>query len=113
MIQIYHNNRCSKSRNALKLVEDSKQEFEVIKYLENVPTKTELKHLIKLLGITPMELIRKNEAAWKDHFKGKTLTDAELIDAMISYPKLIERPIIVNNNIAIIGRPPEKVLDII
>jgi len=113
MIKIYHNNRCSKSRCGLELLEQSGKEFIVIKYLEDVPTKNELKDIINLLGIKPIDLIRKNEAIWKEQFKGKTLSDAQIIDAMLKNPKLIERPIVINGNKATIGRPPEKILDII
>jgi len=113
MIKIYHNNRCSKSRCGVQALEDSGKQFEIVKYLEDVPTKSELKQIIKLLGITPIELVRKNEAIWKENFKGKTLSDDEIIEAMIANPKLIERPIVINGNKAIIGRPTEKILEII
>lgn len=113
MIQIYHNNRCSKSRCGLQILEDSGKEFQVVKYLEDIPTTEELKSIIKLLGISPIDLVRKNEAIWKEHYKGKNLTDNEIIDAMASNPKLIERPIVINGNKAVIGRPPESILDII
>ncbi|AUP77187.1 arsenate reductase (glutaredoxin) [Flavivirga eckloniae] len=113
MIKIYHNNRCSKSRCGLEILEKSDKEFEVVKYLENVPTHNELKDLIALLGIKPIELVRKNEAIWKESFKGKELSDDEIITAMTENPKLIERPIVINGKKAVIGRPPEKILDII
>ncbi len=113
MIKIYHNNRCSKSRCGIQALEESGKQFEVVKYLEDVPTKTELKNIIKLLDITPIELVRKNEAIWKENFKGKTLSDDEIIDAMVANPKLIERPIVINGNKAVIGRPTEKILEII
>ena len=113
MIKIYHNNRCSKSRYALKLLEDSGKDYEVINYLEDIPSKKELTYIIKLLKIKPIELVRKNEAVWKENFKNHKLSDQELIDIMIKYPKLIERPIIVNNDKALIGRPPEDILNII
>ena len=113
MIKIYHNNRCSKSRSGLEIVEQSGKHFEVVKYLEDVPSEKELKGIIKLLGIKPIELVRKNEAIWKDNFKGKDLSDAEIIKAMVENPKLIERPIVVNGNKAVIGRPPESISDII
>ncbi len=113
MIKIYHNNRCSKSRCGLEILEDSGKEFEVVKYLENVPTKKELKELINLLGIEPIALVRKNEAIWKEKFKGKDLSDSQIITAMVENPKLIERPIIINDNKAVIGRPPERIYDII
>ena len=113
MIIIYHNNRCSKSRCGIQALEESGKEFEVVKYLEDVPTQIELTHIIKLLGITPIELVRKNEAIWKENFKGKTLSDDEIIQAMITNPKLIERPIIINGDKAVIGRPTEKIFEII
>ena len=113
MIKIYHNNRCSKSRCGIQALEKSGKEFEIVKYLEDVPTKSELKKIIKLLGITPIELVRKNEVIWKENFKGKTLSDDEIIEAMVSNPKLIERPIVINGDKAVIGRPTEKILEII
>ena len=113
MIKIYHNNRCSKSRCGLEILEKSGKEFEIVKYLEEVPNNKELKTLIALLGIKPIELVRKNEAIWKETFKNKDLSDEEIITAMVENPKLIERPIIINGKKAVIGRPPEKILDII
>lgn len=113
MIKIYHNNRCSKSRCGLDILEKSGKKFEIVKYLDNVPTASELKSIIKLLNIKPIELVRKNEAVWKENFKNKNLNDSDIIDAMHKYPKLIERPIIINGNKAVIGRPPELILDII
>lgn len=113
MIKIYHNNRCSKSRSALKLLVESGKTYEVINYLDDIPSKTELTHLIKLLKIEPIELIRKNEAVWKENFKSQKLSNQELINIMIKFPKLIERPIIVNNDKALIGRPPEDILNVI
>lgn len=113
MIKIYHNNRCRKSREGLEILENSGKEFQIIKYLEDTPSKVELKELIELLGIKPIDLIRKNEAIWKSDFKDKNLNDHEIVDAMIKNPKLIERPIVINGNKAIIGRPPSLILDII
>lgn len=113
MIKIYHNNRCSKSRQGLQLLEESGNKFEIVKYLENSPTVNELKDIINLLNITPIELVRKNEAIWKENYKGKTLTDEQIISAMAKNPKLIERPIVINGNKAVIGRPPSKILDIV
>ena len=113
MIKIYHNPRCSKSRNGLEIIKESGKNFEIVAYLENTPTKEELKQLINLLNISAEDLIRKNEAAWKENFKGKNLTQEQLIEAMVSFPKLIERPIVINGSKAVIGRPPEKILEII
>lgn len=113
MIKIYHNPRCSKSRNGLEIIKESGKNFEIVSYLENTPSKEELKQLLKLLDIKAADLIRKNEAVWKENFKGKDLTEEQLIEAMVTFPKLIERPIVVNGSKAIIGRPPEKILEII
>ena len=113
MIKIYHNNRCRKSRCGLQLLEDSGQQFQVVKYLEDIPTFDELKKIISLLVISPIELIRKNESIWKQEYKGKELSDKSIIEAMISHPKLIERPIVINGNQAVIGRPTERILEII
>jgi arsenate reductase len=113
MIKIYHNPRCSKSREGLVVLENSKKEFEIVKYLDAVPSKDELTEIIRLLDISPLQLVRKNEKIWKENFKGKELSDAEIIIAMIQNPKLIERPIIINNKKAVIGRPSESILTII
>lgn len=113
MIQIYHNPRCSKSRQGVALLEDSGKAFETISYLKDHLTAKALKTLIEKLNITPLELVRKNEAIWKEKYKTLTLSDSEVIDAMVEHPKLIERPIIVNNNKAVIGRPTELINNII
>ena len=94
-------------------MESSGKDFEIVKYLENVPTQEEMKAIIALLGIEPEQLIRKNEAIWKENFKGKTLSNDQIIDAMIKYPKLIERPIVINGNKAVIGRPPTRIAQIL
>jgi len=113
MIKIYHNNRCSKSRSGLEVLEKSGKPFEVVKYLEDVPSTKELEDIIKLLAIKPIDLVRQNESVWKEHFKGKDLSDSEIIKAMVENPKLIERPIVINGNKAVIGRPAEAILEII
>lgn len=113
MIKIYHNPRCRKSREGLQILEDSGKDFEIVKYLDEIPTEKELSDIIKLLNINPIDLVRKNEAIWKDNYKNKELTDNEIITAMVQNPKLIERPIVVNNNKAIVGRPPENIKKII
>jgi len=113
MIKIYHNPRCRKSREGLTILEESGKEFEVIKYLDDVPSKNELSNIIKKIGISPIQLIRKTEKIWKENYKGKELSDAEIIAAMSENPKLIERPIVINNNKAVVGRPPESILEII
>jgi arsenate reductase len=113
MIQIYHNSRCGKSRECLAFLEKSGQEYEIIKYLEDVPTFDELKEIIKKLGIKPIELVRRKEKIWMENFKDKPMTDDEIIQAMISNPILIERPIVINGDMAIIARPLEKVVAIL
>ncbi|MEP1489970.1 MAG: arsenate reductase (glutaredoxin) [Algibacter sp.] len=113
MIKIFHNNRCSKSRCGIEVLENSGKPYEIVKYLENTPSFDELKDIISMLNIKPIGLVRKNEAIWKSDYKGKELSDTDIINAMIENPKLIERPIIINGNKAVIGRPPELILDII
>ena len=113
MIKIYHNNRCSKSRCGLEILEQSGKQFEVVKYLDKPLSKDELEQIIELLNIKPMDLVRKNEAIWKSDFKSKKLSDDQIIEAMVNHPKLIERPIVINGNKAVIGRPPELISEII
>ncbi|MFC4269150.1 arsenate reductase (glutaredoxin) [Polaribacter marinivivus] len=113
MIKIYHNPRCRKSREGLQILENSGKEFEIIKYLEDIPSEEELAKIIKKLNINPIQLVRKNEKVWKENFKGKDLSYHEIVKAMIENPKLIERPIVINNNKAVIGRPPETILEYI
>jgi arsenate reductase len=112
-MKIYHNPRCSKSRQGLAILEESNNPFEVIKYLDKPFAQKELTELIKLLGIKPIELVRKNEVIWKENYKGKALSDKEIILAMVENPKLIERPIVVNKGKAVIGRPPELIKTIL
>ncbi len=108
---IYHNPRCSKSRQTLQLLTDNGVEPEIVLYLETPPSPTQLKQLLSKLGIGARELLRKGEAAYKDAGLADTaLTEAQLIAAMIAEPKLIERPIVVKAEQAVLGRPPENVL---
>ena len=114
MISIYHNPRCSKSRQALALMEASDVPLNVILYLDTPPSFEDLVGILRKLGITARELLRKTESAYKENnLSDNTKTESELIETMVSYPKLIERPIIINGNKAVIGRPPEVVLEII
>lgn len=113
MIQIFHNARCTKSRECLAFLNDSKQDFEVIKYLETPPTFDELKHIISKLNIKPLALVRQKEPIWIEKFKSKKLSDDAIIQAMISHPILIERPIVINGNKAAIARPIENIKSII
>ena len=113
MIKIYHNPRCRKSREGLGVLEQSGKKFQVVKYLEEVPTKQELRQILSCLAITPEMLVRKNEAVWKEKYRGRLLSDEEILDAMIAHPKLIERPIVVNGDKAVIGRPSERINEIL
>ncbi|MFH6994374.1 arsenate reductase family protein [Flavobacterium sp. FlaQc-48] len=104
MIQIYHNPRCGKSRTCLAFIEQSKQEYEIIQYLTATPSFDELKVLLEKLNLQPIQLVRIKEKIWIDNFKGKTLNNEQIIQAMADHPILIERPIVVKNGQAIIGR---------
>jgi arsenate reductase len=106
---IYHNPRCSKSRETLALLEQSGARPQIIEYLKTPPTAAELKAILAKLGIEPEQLVRKGEEIYKTHYAGKTLTAAQWIDAMVEHPVLIERPIVIRGNQAILGRPPENV----
>lgn len=109
MIQIYHNSRCGKSRKCLALLEQSKKEFEVINYLINPPSFEELSAILKKLNKKPIELVRQKEKIWTGNFKDQKMNDEQIIQAMINNPILIERPIVIQENKAIIGRDLEKV----
>lgn len=113
MLKIYHNPRCTKSRETLAIIENAGADVEIVEYLKEVPSVAELTELIDKLGITPQQLLRKSEPVFKEHFKGKTLTDKEWIEAMVDNPKLIERPIVVKGAKAVLGRPPENVNDLL
>lgn len=113
MITIYHNPRCSKSREGLSLLENSGKEFKTVLYIKNELSVKELSDIVKKLNISPIELVRKNESIWKENYKDKNLSDKEIIEIMVKNPKLIERPIVVNENKAVIGRPTEKINEII
>lgn len=104
MISILHNPRCSKSRNALKLLETAKLKVTIIRYLEKPITKDELRNILKKLKITALELVRTNELLWKDNYKSQNLTNESVLNVMISNPILIQRPILLTENTAIIGR---------
>ena len=110
MIKILHNPRCGKSREGLSLLEASKKSFEVIKYLDNPLTENELTLLIQKLNIAPIDLVRQKEKIWIEQFKGKNLSDNEIIMAITANPILLERPIVIHENKAVIGRPPEKII---
>ena len=109
MIQIYHNNRCRKSREGLEFLRTLTSDFETIDYLNNPPTFNELKGILRKLDMKAMELVRTNEDTWKSDYKGKNLSEDELIHAMITHPKLIERPIIINGDKGVLARPAENI----
>lgn len=113
MITIYHNPRCTKSREGLAIVETSKQEFKIIKYLEDHLTEDQLVELIQKLRIKPIDLVRTSEKIWKELYKGKEITDNQIITAMAQNPKLIERPIVTIGDKATIGRPKENIIDLL
>ena len=110
---IYHNPRCSKSRTTLALLEEKGVQPEVVLYLETEPGEGEIRQLLDKLGITAAQLVRRGEEAYKSAGLGKDSSEAELIAAMAQHPKLIERPIVVSGDRAVLGRPPENVLDLI
>ena len=113
-VRIYHNNRCSKSRETLALIEARGQVCEVVNYLDTPPSAAELTRLLDMLGMTPRELMRQGEPEYRElGLDDPSLDDTSLIAAMASHPRLIERPIVVANGKAAIGRPPEAVLAIL
>ena len=112
-ITIYHNPRCRKSREGLQLLQNKNIHPVIRFYLDKPLSNSELTNLISQLKIEPIDLVRKSESIWKTDFKGKNLTPNQIIEAMVAHPKLIERPIVVNNGKAVIGRPAEKILDIL
>ncbi len=113
-VRILHNPRCSKSRATLALLTDRGIDPEIVAYLEQPPSAAELKQILALLGRSPRELMRKGEAEYRDlGLADETLSDAALIEAMAAHPKLIERPIVLANGKAAVGRPPEAVLEIL
>ncbi len=113
-IKIYHNPRCTKSRQALTLLQQKGVKPEIIEYLQTPPTVKELEAILIMLAIKPRDLMRQEESAYKEQqLDNERLTHGQLVHAMIRTPVLIERPIVVNNGKAVIGRPPEKVLEIL
>ncbi|MCW8127026.1 arsenate reductase (glutaredoxin) [Microbulbifer halophilus] len=114
MWTIYHNPRCSKSRQTLQLLQDNGVEPEVVLYLETPPSKAQLAELLHKLGLSARELLRTGESAYKElQLKDRALSDEQLIDAMVQHPKLIQRPIVVRGDRAVLGRPPENALELI
>jgi len=112
-LTIYHNPKCSKSRETLALLRAHRVEPRIIEYLKTPPTAAELKSIVSKLGIRPEQLVRKGEPVYKSNYAGRSLSDAEWIEAMVKNPILIERPIVVAGRKAAIGRPPDSVLALI
>lgn len=113
-ITLYHNPRCSKSRETLKLLQEKNVEPNIRLYLEDAPSGEEIQTLIKQLGIKARDLLRTGEAPYKENnLKDSNLSEQQLIEAMVKFPKLIQRPIAIRDDRAIIGRPPEAVLDLL
>ena len=113
MVTIYHNNRCSKSRQTLDLLREKGEELQVVEYLKDTPSAEELKSVLRKLDLKPEQVLRKGEQVYKDTFAGKNFTDEEWLQIMVKNPILIERPIVVKGDKAAIGRPPESVLNIL
>jgi arsenate reductase len=113
-LKIYHNPRCSKSRQTLALIQERDVNVEIIEYLKNPPSKKELSQILKLLDISAKDLLRKGEAEYKESgLNNDGLTDAKMVELMVQYPKVIERPIVVSDKAAVVGRPPENVLTLL
>lgn len=113
-VEIFHNPRCSKSRQTLQLLEDKGVKPQVRLYLEDNPTKQEVQDILKKLSLSPRDVLRKGEDEYKqNNLSDKTLSDEAIINAIVKFPKLLERPIVINGNKAALGRPPENVLNIL
>lgn len=113
MITIYHNPRCSKSRQGLEVLKESGKDFKVREYLKEPVSEEELSEVLEKLGMAPIELVRTEEKIWKENYKGKDLSDKELIRVMTEHPKLIQRPIVVKDNSAVVGRPASNITELI
>ncbi|WP_445382310.1 arsenate reductase (glutaredoxin) [Robiginitalea sp. IMCC43444] len=112
MVQIYHNPRCRKSREGLEYLKGISADIEIIEYLKNPLSPEQLRSLLKKLHMSPWELLRKNEAIWKEKYKGKEISADELIGIMTENPKLIERPIVVKDQRAVVARPADTIRDL-
>ncbi|MBW1617738.1 arsenate reductase family protein [Empedobacter falsenii] len=109
MYTILHNSRCGKSRDAVKVLEESGKDFEIREYLNEPLTKDELRTILTRLNLKPIDIVRTNEEDWKINFKGKELSDDEVLNALVEYPKLIQRPIVTDEKSGVVGRPKELV----
>lgn len=108
-MKIYHNPRCAKSRQTLNIIKEAGQEPEIIEYLKTPITEEELTDIFQKLNLPIEYLIRKGEEVYKTEYKGKSLSDEEWIRALVEHPRMLERPIVINEEKAILGRPPENV----
>jgi len=113
MIVIYHNPGSPRSRECLEILETKKADYKVVKYMDEPLTSEKLGKVIRLLNLKPIDIVRKQERLWLENFESIKMSDTDLIDLLIEYPKLIERPIIINGDKAVIGKPPKKIIDII
>ena len=111
-LTIYHNPRCRKSRETLQIIMEKGIQPTIVEYLKNTPSKEELQNVIDKLGLKPESLVRKGEKVFKDNFKGKNFNDQEWLEILAKHPVLIERPIVIKDETALIGRPPESVLEL-
>ena len=112
-MKIYHNPRCRKSRETLQILQDKNVDLEIVEYLKDVPSANDLKKLLQKLNMSAEQILRKGEAIFKENYKGKSFSEEEWIQIMIENPKLIERPIVVRGNKAVIGRPPNNVEELL
>lgn len=112
-MKIYHNPRCRKSRETLQMIKDAGIEPVVIEYLKTPPTSAELSEILLLLKVAPEAIVRKGEKLYKEQYKGKNLSDQDWLEILPSHPVLIERPIVVHQQNAVIGRPPENVKELL
>lgn len=110
---IFHNPRCKKSRDTLALIKEAGEEPEIVEYLKETPSKEQLRTALHKLGMSAAEIVRKGEKEYKENFKGKELSEEEWLEAFQQHPKLIERPIVIKGDKAVIGRPPENVQELL
>jgi arsenate reductase len=108
-MKIYHNPRCQKSRETLKIIKESGKDIEIIKYLEQVPSESELKEILEKLKIPVKDVLRKEEKIFKEYYRGISLSEDDWIKVMVKHPKLIQRPIVIKGDKAVLGRPPKNV----
>jgi len=113
MITIYHNPRCSKSRESIAFMEQQGVAYKIIKYLDANLTSSDIKALLQKLNFSPIELVRTKDSFWQENFASQTLSDDDIVQAMVTHPQIIERPVVVNGSKAIVARPTEKIYQIL